>query len=236
MILRRLAISIRKQDWFAVVIETLIVVMGVYLGIQLGNWNAARQQQADADQYIVQLSQTLDETAGYLENMLEFYDGVLSDGALALDQLESAELTDKDRENLYYVLLFVQQARALDPLGVGELVSRPEMGEVVLRASDVEAAIDDFRTSLGHAEAVVERVTERANSYLATMDQYNAIGPILPPERQYELFLEAEAIEDPSFRIALAGALNMLSFRAQNMRSVLEDCRELQEIIGEGSE
>ena len=35
MILRRLATSIRKQDWFAVVIETLIVVMGVYLGIQL---------------------------------------------------------------------------------------------------------------------------------------------------------------------------------------------------------
>ena len=36
LILRRLATSIRKQDWFAVVIETLIVVMGVYLGIQLG--------------------------------------------------------------------------------------------------------------------------------------------------------------------------------------------------------
>ena len=62
MILRRLVTSIRKQDWFAVVIETLIVVMGVYLGIQLGNWNAARQQQADADRYIVQLSQTLDQT------------------------------------------------------------------------------------------------------------------------------------------------------------------------------
>lgn len=236
MILRRLAISIRKQDWFAVVIETLIVVMGVYLGIQLGNWNAAGQQQADADRYIVQLSQTLDETAGYLENMLEFYDGVLSDGALALDQLESAELTDKDRENIYTVLLYVQQARAIDPLGVGELVSRPERGEVVLRAPDVDEAIDEFRASLGHSEAVVERVTERANSYLVTLDQYNAIGPILPRERQNELFLEAEALEDPSFRIALAGALNMLSFRAQNMRSVLEDCRELQEIIGEESE
>ncbi|MAP93431.1 MAG: hypothetical protein CMK07_00620 [Ponticaulis sp.] len=46
MILRRLATSIRKQDWFAVVIETLIVVMGVYLGIQLGNWNANQQDRA----------------------------------------------------------------------------------------------------------------------------------------------------------------------------------------------
>ncbi len=43
MILRRLATSIRKQDWFAVVIETLIVVLGVFLGLQVNNWNEARQ-------------------------------------------------------------------------------------------------------------------------------------------------------------------------------------------------
>ncbi len=46
MILRRLATSIRKQDWFAVVIETLIVVMGVFLGLQVNNWNEARDAEA----------------------------------------------------------------------------------------------------------------------------------------------------------------------------------------------
>lgn len=55
LILRRLATSIRKQDWFAVVIETLIVVMGVYLGIQLGNWNAARAQRAEGERLIERL-------------------------------------------------------------------------------------------------------------------------------------------------------------------------------------
>ncbi len=54
MILRRLATSIRKQDWFTVVIETLIVVFGVYLGIQLGNWNSdnasARSERAILEQ------------------------------------------------------------------------------------------------------------------------------------------------------------------------------------------
>lgn len=42
MILQRLSQSIRKQDWFTVLIETLIVVLGVFLGLQLGNWNEAR--------------------------------------------------------------------------------------------------------------------------------------------------------------------------------------------------
>ncbi|HIG23372.1 MAG TPA: hypothetical protein EYG02_05235 [Henriciella marina] len=39
MILRRLSIAIRKQDWFTVLIETLIVVFGVFIGIQVANWN-----------------------------------------------------------------------------------------------------------------------------------------------------------------------------------------------------
>ena len=47
MILRRLATSIRKQDWFTVFIETLIVVLGVFLGLQVNNWNEARRDRAD---------------------------------------------------------------------------------------------------------------------------------------------------------------------------------------------
>ncbi len=59
MILQRLAHSIRKQDWFTVVIETLIVVFGVYLGIQLGNWNAARSEQAEGERLVRQLYEEL---------------------------------------------------------------------------------------------------------------------------------------------------------------------------------
>ncbi len=46
MIMRRLSTSIRKQDWFTVLIEMLIVVLGVYLGIQLGNWNEVNRNNA----------------------------------------------------------------------------------------------------------------------------------------------------------------------------------------------
>ena len=42
MILRRLTNAIRRRDWFTVVIETLIVVLGVFLGLQVNNWNVLR--------------------------------------------------------------------------------------------------------------------------------------------------------------------------------------------------
>ncbi len=59
MILQRLATSIRKQDWFTVVIETLIVVFGVYLGIQLGNWNGARAERAEGEALVERLYEEL---------------------------------------------------------------------------------------------------------------------------------------------------------------------------------
>lgn len=42
MILRRLTKHIEDQNWFAVALDFVIVVGGVYLGIALGNWNASR--------------------------------------------------------------------------------------------------------------------------------------------------------------------------------------------------
>ncbi len=44
MILRRLVDSLRKQDWSTVLVEIGIVVLGVFLGIQVANWNAERQE------------------------------------------------------------------------------------------------------------------------------------------------------------------------------------------------
>ena len=46
MILQRLATSIRNQDWFTVVIETLIVVFGVFIGLQVNTWSGARADRA----------------------------------------------------------------------------------------------------------------------------------------------------------------------------------------------
>ena len=43
MILRRLSESIRRQDWFAVLIEFLVVVAGIFAGLQANDWAQERQ-------------------------------------------------------------------------------------------------------------------------------------------------------------------------------------------------
>ncbi len=55
MILRRLSTALRKQDWFTVAVETLIVMFGVFLGLQVNNWNQARFEQADTQNVLERL-------------------------------------------------------------------------------------------------------------------------------------------------------------------------------------
>ena len=43
MILRRLSQSLRQQNWTAIAIEFVLLVLGVFLGIQVSNWNAERE-------------------------------------------------------------------------------------------------------------------------------------------------------------------------------------------------
>jgi len=43
MILNRLSKAIRKQDWFTVVLEFVIVVFGIFVGLQANDWAQERQ-------------------------------------------------------------------------------------------------------------------------------------------------------------------------------------------------
>ena len=42
MILRRVIKHVRSQEWTAIVIDFLIVVVGVFVGLQVSTWNDAR--------------------------------------------------------------------------------------------------------------------------------------------------------------------------------------------------
>lgn len=90
MILRRLAQAVRRQDWFTVVIEFVIVVFGVFIGLQVDNWNGARADAARRDQINEALIVYLVDATNVLEAFIERIAGVqLEAGAWAVDQSDS---------------------------------------------------------------------------------------------------------------------------------------------------
>lgn len=55
----QLGAKLRRQDWAAVGIDLVIVVVGVFLGIQASNWNDDRRNRRDADSYLRRISEDL---------------------------------------------------------------------------------------------------------------------------------------------------------------------------------
>ncbi|MEQ9562647.1 MAG: DUF6090 family protein, partial [Woeseiaceae bacterium] len=55
MILRRLADAVRQQNWFTVVLEISIVVAGIFIGLQVDDWNNTRKDRQDEQHYLNRL-------------------------------------------------------------------------------------------------------------------------------------------------------------------------------------
>ena len=61
-VLARLADAVRRQDWFTVLVEIAVVVLGVVIGFQVTAWGQARADRAQEQAYLRQLAGDLRET------------------------------------------------------------------------------------------------------------------------------------------------------------------------------
>lgn len=55
MIFKRFAANLRAQNWFAIGIELGIVILGVFIGTLVANWNSARAEQKEIARLIEQM-------------------------------------------------------------------------------------------------------------------------------------------------------------------------------------
>ena len=72
MIFRRFAGNLRTQDWTAVVVELLVVVVGVFIGLQVSNWNEERETDERAVIFSQHLIEDLREEAWGYQLMIEY--------------------------------------------------------------------------------------------------------------------------------------------------------------------
>ncbi len=61
MILRKIAEAVRRQDWFTVSLEVLIVMIGIFLGLQVNAWNQSRIDRAEEAVFLQALYQDVIE-------------------------------------------------------------------------------------------------------------------------------------------------------------------------------
>jgi hypothetical protein len=78
MILRRVIQHVKKQEWTAIWIDLVIVVVGVFIGIQVSNWNSEREINKKSVIFTQRLKADLREEAWGYEYLIEYNKDVLA--------------------------------------------------------------------------------------------------------------------------------------------------------------
>src|SRR6056297_1455928 len=107
MILRSITKHVRDQNWFAVGLDFLIVVVGVFIGIQVANWNEVRLERQVESVYLSDLQQDFERNLDLLEEREQSLTGIidamqelLAETRLAQPQRSVPELNDLFNEVL----------------------------------------------------------------------------------------------------------------------------------------
>jgi len=90
MAIRRFRDHVADQNWFAVLIDVAIVVVGVFLGLQANNWNQARLERAAAADYRREILADLQVNEIDLTARRAYSNAVRGHAVAALSALESA--------------------------------------------------------------------------------------------------------------------------------------------------
>tara|TARA_R110002020_G_scaffold263353_3_gene477873 strand:- start:10967 stop:11671 length:705 start_codon:yes stop_codon:yes gene_type:complete len=181
MILRRLTNAFRKQDWFTVVIETLIVVLGVFIGLQVGNWNDAAR---DRTQEAIVLDQLEREFTSVVEAAKEAK--VEADISLtATRQVLRAIRDGKEPEDPAAFLQTLGRAGGfesgpLEPVTLTELMTASGLSE--LSSPDLRTALIRYHETADYQRELASLVLQRVSAPHDGFHDAIYVNPDFSPE------------------------------------------------------
>jgi hypothetical protein len=89
MLLRRVSKHIEDQNWFAVGIDFLIVVVGVLIAFQITEWNAERAERVRSQEYLSRVRADLMVDIATLQRHRDFWEQVAVHGDVAIRYAET---------------------------------------------------------------------------------------------------------------------------------------------------
>ncbi len=154
MVVRRFREHVADHNWFAVAVDVGIVVLGVFLGTQVSNWNEDRIDDRRAAEYRARLISELDFDARQYALQKDYYRQAKDFGLRALADLDGSKpLSDRDFLIAAYQLTQTDSTRAktgvYTEMAANGLTDR-------LGDSETQNLASDFYLTVEVAQRVIE--------------------------------------------------------------------------------
>ena len=161
MVIRRIREHVSAHNWFAVFIDLVIVIIGVFIGIQVSNWNAARLERNQEQHYRERLIADLRSNEADMRQRRFYYGQAQRHAAAALRALENPSAT----------------------LGEQFLIDMYQATQVMPRTTKRHTY--DEMISAGKGELLGgPAIRDRVSNYYLGMQQYEVTFGSIPPFRE----------------------------------------------------
>ncbi len=149
MLLRRIAQHLRDQNWFAVALDLLVVVLGIFLAFQVERWYEGQRLKAQEGVHLAALLKDFREAKSDLDWMIERFDNAKK-AAQTLINLDRSNASEIDGAEFYRLIAESQRNANLEP--------RRQTYDSLVATGAIESLSDEsLKQELGAYFAYVER-------------------------------------------------------------------------------
>ncbi|MGA8203595.1 MAG: hypothetical protein WB812_03695 [Woeseiaceae bacterium] len=180
MILSRVIEHMKKQHWTAIAIDFFIVVFGVFIGIQLGNWNEARVERAKEYGYLVRLHEDMQQSIATLERTIGLLERESAAQTVLLDALAHCAVPSGARDDVDFAITTLGYINApiFSSRTYDELTSSGSLD--LIENENIKRALADIVRNVGHLNQTVENVYRLTEHHRFTVEEHVLYADIRP--------------------------------------------------------
>lgn len=115
MIVKRFTGALRRQDWTAVAIEFLLVVLGILIAFQINEWSTDRQARSEREAASVRLLEEAEQNVAYIRLGLGLQTDSIEKLSYALGEVQAGRWRTADQQRMVIGLQSVTAALPLAP-------------------------------------------------------------------------------------------------------------------------
>lgn len=174
MILQKLASAIRRQDWFQVVIEVLIVIVGIFLGLQVQAWYESQAVRAEEQVYLERLIGDLEASIERNNFNIRFNERQWEAVSFMSEAIETCTLADDSHARFqFYMGAFNLGKRSLPVLTQNTINELNATGKFqYIQNVELRDAITNHIDEIARSKRLYETINARLEPNIGMVEKY----------------------------------------------------------------
>lgn len=164
--LHRIAEHLHKQNWTAVAIDFVIVVLGVFIGLQVSNWNEALAERHLAGHILERLGKDFEDAVANADDALQKHQRNLDGLQLVIESIDRGTLPDdeveKFREGLRYAYIHINAIGR--SATYTEILSSGQLG--LIEDDELRKALISFDNTVQEAAQVFTQIRMHQSAHI----------------------------------------------------------------------